>query len=212
MYRGGLSRRQISALAGVPASTVGYHLRVACAADPGLREAHEAATGTGGARITAQGRERMRQLATMVQETGRYPSRNADTTTERTLAVWLQRRREDSRAGTLAPGFRDGLAALPGWEATPRAEADEARWQERLAAVVKYRAAGHDWPRHKATITGEEHDLGVWLHTQRYKARRGELDSEKLGTLDAAVPGWQAGRKRGRKPGSTPEPGPDYRP
>lgn len=166
MYRGGLSRRKIAALAGVPESTVGYHLRVASAADPLLRAAHEEATGAGASRVTAQGRDRMHQLVTMVQDTGRYPSRNAESTSERTMATWLQRRREDARAGMLAPAFRDGLAVLPGWEGTPRAEADEARWQEQLAALAAYRAAGNDWPRHKAVIAGEEHALGVWLHFQ----------------------------------------------
>ncbi|TSE15731.1 hypothetical protein B1A87_007300 [Arthrobacter sp. KBS0703] len=87
MYRGGLSRRKIAALAGVPASTVGYHLRIACAADPLLRAAHEEATGNGASRVTAQGRERMYQLVTMVQETGRYPCRNAESTSERTLSL-----------------------------------------------------------------------------------------------------------------------------
>jgi hypothetical protein len=203
MYRGGLTRARIAELAGVPGSTVGYHLRVACAADPGLREAHEAAAGTGASRVTAQGRERMHQLVAMVQDTGRYPSRNAESTSERTLAVWLQRRREDARAGTLAPVFRDGLAVLPGWEGRPRAEADEDRWQERLAALTAYRAAGHDWPRHKAVIAGEEHELGVWLHSQRFKARRGELDPQKTDALDAAVPGWRTGRQRGRRPGQS---------
>lgn len=96
--------------------------------------------------------------------------------------------------------FGDGLAVLPGWQGTPRAVADEARWQDRLAALAAYRAAGWDWPRHKATVTGEEHELGVWLHTQRYRLRRGELGPAKAQALDAAVPGWRAGRQRGRKP------------
>jgi hypothetical protein len=118
------------------------------------------------------------------------------------LATWLQRRRQDARAGTLAPAFRDGLSVLLDWQALPRIEADENRWQERLTALAKYRAVGHDWPRHKATDSGEEHELGVWLHSQRYKFRRGELDTEKIGALDARVPGWRAGRKRGRTRGS----------
>jgi hypothetical protein len=104
--------------------------------------------------------------------------------------------------GTLAPAFREGLAVLPGWEGKPRAEADEDRWRERLTALVAYRAGGNDWPRHKAFVTGEEHDLGVWLHIQRYSARRGELDALKADTLDAAVPGWRTGRRRGRRAGS----------
>jgi hypothetical protein len=115
------------------------------------------------------------------------------------LATWLQRRREDARAGTLAPDFRDGLAVLPGWEGKRRVEADEDRWQERLTALVAYKTGGNDWPRHKGVITGEEHELGVWLHTQRFNARRGELDPQKAEALDAAVPGWRTGRQRGRR-------------
>jgi hypothetical protein len=38
---------------------------------------------------------------------------------------------------------------------------DEARWQERLTALATYRESGHDWPRHKTTSGGVEHELGV---------------------------------------------------
>jgi hypothetical protein len=114
--------------------------------------------------------------------------------------VWLQRRCEDARTGTLAPAFRKGLAVLPGWEGKPRAEADEERWHERLAELKAYLAAGNDWPRYKATITGEEHGLGIWLHGQRLKQRRGQLDADKAAALDDAMPGWRTGRKRGRRP------------
>ncbi|MET1088005.1 MAG: helicase associated domain-containing protein [Arthrobacter sp.] len=195
MYRGGLPGHPIAELADVPVSTVSYHLRLARAADPELRPAHEKATQPR-ARVTRRGLERMQELITMVRETGRYPSRNASDTPERSLAGWLQRRREDYRAGTLAPVFRDGLAVLPGWEGRLRGEADEERWQERLAALKEYRAAGNDWPRHKAVITGEEHDLGVWLYGQRIKYHGGKLDARRA-ALDAAVPGWRTGRKRG---------------
>jgi hypothetical protein len=64
-----------------------------------------------------------------------------------------------------------------------------------LTALAAYRASGQDWPRHKATVTDQEHELGIWLHTQRFKHRRGELDPAK-----AAAPGWRTGRTRGRKP------------
>jgi hypothetical protein len=198
MYRGGLPGRRIAALFGVPVSTVGYHLRLARAVDPELRQAHEEAAKAKDTQVTARGLEQMQQLVTMVREKGRYPSRNAESTAERTLAAWLQRRREDARAGTLALAFREGLSVLPGWEGKPRVEADEERWHQRLEQLKEYRAAGNDWPRHKAIITGQEHELGVWLHTQRYKQRRGELDAQKAVALDKAVPGWRVGRKRGR--------------
>jgi hypothetical protein len=200
MYRKGLTRDRIAALVEAAPSTVNYHLRIARTLEPGLEADHEAAAGIKPAHATDQGLARVQQLVAMVRETGRYPSRHSPSETERTLAAWLQRRREDARAGVLAEAYRDGLAVLPGWQTPPRTQADEARWQERLAALVEYRAAGNDWPRHKAVITGEEHDLGVWLHFQRAKARRGELDAAKVQELDRVVPGWRAGRRRGRKP------------
>jgi hypothetical protein len=140
------------------------------------------------------------QLAAFVQESGQYPSRTSGDATERTLAAWLQRRRREAADGTLAPAYLEGLAVLPDWRGTPRAMADEARWQHRLTALVGYLASGQDWPRHKATITGQEHELGVWLHIQRFKLRRGELDPARAKALDAAVPGWRTGRTRGKKP------------
>ncbi|WP_247046069.1 helicase associated domain-containing protein [Arthrobacter rhizosphaerae] len=51
---------------------------------------------------------------------------------------------------------------------------------------------------------GVEHELGVWLHTQRYKTRRGELDPAKAAALDERLPGWTSGRTRGRKPQGIP--------
>jgi hypothetical protein len=202
MYRGGLTRSRISALTRAPAATVGYHLSVALAEDPELQSVHEKAAAGTTPQVTAQGLARMRALVAMVQETGRYPSRTSGDGAERALASWLERLRRDATAGTLAPAYRAGLSVLPDWQRPPRAVADEARWQDRLAALMAYRAAGHDWPRHKATLTGEEHELGVWLHTQRYKHRRGELEPAKALAMDESVPGWRSGRRRGRKPGA----------
>jgi hypothetical protein len=179
MYRNGLPGRRIAELADVPVHTVSYHLRLARAADPELRPAHEESARTKKPAVTTRGLEQMHELVAMVQQTGRYPSRSAESTSERTLGVWLQRRRKEAWAGTLAPAFNEGLSVLSGWERNPRPVADEERWHEHLAALKSYRADGNDWPRHKAVVTGEEHELGVWLHTQRYKQRRGELAPRK---------------------------------
>jgi hypothetical protein len=201
MYKGGLARCQIAMLVGAPTSTVGYHLAAARAGDPELQSAHKASAALKTAHTaTASGLERLRELVVFIQDTGRYPSRASSSESERTLAAWLQRRREEARDGTLAHAYRDGLAALSGWQTPTRAEADTAWWAERLAALAEYRAAGNDWPRHKATVTGLEHELGVWLHTQRARLHRGALDEAKMQALDRTVPGWRAGRKRGRKP------------
>ncbi|WP_231941585.1 helicase associated domain-containing protein [Arthrobacter sp. U41] len=89
---------------------------------------------------------------------------------------------------------------MPGWAENRREAADEARWHDRLAELVDFRAEGNDWPRHHDFESEREHTLGVWIHTQRYKRRRTDLDPVKVQLLDAAVPGWQAGRTRGRPP------------
>jgi hypothetical protein len=200
MYRGGLTRGQIARLVGAPTSTVGYHLAAARAEDPELQSPHKAAAALITAHAaTAPGLEHMRELVVFMQDTGRYPSRGGGSESERTLAVWLQRRREEAREGTLALAYRDGPAVLSGWQTPTRTEADKTWWEERLAALVDYRAAGNDWPRHKSFVEGLEHELGVWLHFQRAKLHRGELDESKAQALDEAVAGWRTGRKRGRK-------------
>ena len=202
MYRGGLSRGQIAQPAGAALKTVAYHLRFARAAapDPDLQASHEKAAAQKTTHAaTARGLERMRQLVEMVQEKGRYPSRTAESTAERSVAAWMQRRREDARAGALAPAYRDGLAGLPDWLTPPRTETDEARWQERLKALVAYREAGNDWPRHKAVITGEKHELGVWLHLQRSKTaprRAGSSQGAGVGSGRARLAGGQTGRPK----------------
>lgn len=200
MYRKGLSRGQIADVVGAPSGTVGYHLGVARAQHPGLQAEHEAAAPAKTTTVTPQGLESMKKLITMLRETGRYPSRNAIEKSERTLAAWLQRRRVEARNGRLAPAFRDGLAEVPDWEGTPRKVADDAKWEDNLGALVAYRAAGLDWPRHKPPASSEEHGLGIWLHAQRYKLHRGQLDAAKVNALDSATPGWRTGRRRGRKP------------
>lgn len=200
MYRRGLSRGKIAELTGAPVRTVGYHLTVARKLAPRLPAEHEEAAGKIPKRVMGPSLERVAQLVTWVQESGRYPSTKAKDKTERGLAAWLIRRRKEAREGTLPPAFRDGLSVLPDWQDLRRANSDEVRWQGRLTALAEYRQSGQDWPRHKANIESPERELGVWLHTQRYKARRGELDPAKMAALDARLPGWRSGRTRGRKP------------
>ncbi|SFU10953.1 helicase associated domain-containing protein [Arthrobacter sp. ov118] len=118
------------------------------------------------------------------------------------MARWLSDRRRKAGDGTLHPAYRDRPDRVPGWAGNARTAADDARWHERLAALVAFRAGGNDWPRHRHCASAREHTLGVWIHTQRYKHRRGELDPAKIKLLGDAVPGWQTGRTRGRPPKS----------
>ena len=128
------------------------------------------------------------------------PSGRSGDRGERSMARWLSARRREAAEGTLDPAYSDGLARVPGWADNRREAEDEARWHHRLAQLVAYREEGNDWPRHQSTDSEREHTLGVWIHTQRYKRRRGELDPLKVKLLDDAVPGWQTGRTRGRPP------------
>lgn len=199
MYRRGLSRTQIANLVGASSSKVGYHLTIARRLDPGLVLEHKSFA-SAATRVSGDSIFRMNELIEFVTQEGRYPSSKAASPHERVLGQWLLRRRHDFATGSLAPAFREGLQTLPGWEIDPRALTNEFRWQERLAALVNYRAQGQEWPRHKKTASEDEHTLGVWLHTQRHKLRRRELDQTKVEALDRSLPGWREGRRRGRRP------------
>jgi hypothetical protein len=140
----------------------------------------------------------MAELIAWVSAEGRLPEDRSGDRGERSMARWLSGRRREAAEGTLDPAYRDGLTQVPGWTENRRESEDEARWHYRLDQLAAYREEGNDWPRHKDCDSEREHTLGVWIHTQRYKHRRGELDPVKFRLLDDTVPGWQAGRTRGR--------------
>ena len=194
MYRKGLSRKKIAELARVKVSAVGSHLAAAKAADPGLKTEHRAATASGTG-YAAPGLKRLYQLLAMVEATGRYPSRSAEDKAERELAQWLRRRRRDADAGILNSVIGAGLSVLPDWRRRPREAREEQQWQDHLQQLAAYRAAGHPWPRTTPGVAAPEKELGGWLRNQRYKFRQGELSPARSDALDAALPGWSAGRK-----------------
>lgn len=142
----------------------------------------------------------MDKIIAWVAAEGRFPRDRSPDKSERSMARWFSDRRREAAQGTLHAAFGEGLAQIPGWGWNPTTAAQEARWHRRLAQLVDFRAEGNDWPRHKKCDSEREHTLGVWLHAQRQKQRRGELETEKVKLLDAAVPGWRTGRTRGRPP------------
>jgi hypothetical protein len=143
----------------------------------------------------------MEEVIAWVQVKDRLPGGRSVDRGERSMARWLSGRRREAAEGTLDRAYSEGLARVPGWAGSHRAVADEGRWHHRLAQLVDFRQKGHDWPRHHDYESEQEHTLGVWLHTQRYKRRRGDLDPGKAKLLDDAVPGWRTGRTRGRPTG-----------
>ena len=138
----------------------------------------------------------MEQAIAWITAEGRLPRGHSENRGERSMARWLSDRRREAAEGTLDPAYRDGLARVPAWAGNHRAAADEARWHDRLAELVALRQEGHDWPRHHDYDSEREHALGVWIHAQRYKRRRGDLDPVKAKLLDDAVPGSQSRENR----------------
>ncbi|MET3810859.1 helicase associated domain-containing protein [Arthrobacter sp. UYEF3] len=200
MYRLGLSRQRIADLVRAEPATVGYHLVIARRQDPGLETAHHAAVVTRAGGPSPADLARMEEIIAWIRAEGRLPRDRSQDKRERSMARWLSDRRREAADGTLDPAYRAGLARVPGWEGNPRAAADESRWHDRLAQLVDFRAEGNNWPRHHHYASEREHTLGVWIHAQRYKHHRGDLTPDKVSLLDAAVPGWQTGRTRGRRP------------
>lgn len=203
MYRQGLTTTQIAATAAVGQSTVRYHLAIAATAEPSIRDEHLTATRPPPVtRITAEGLRNLNDTVALYRAEGRLPSSKSASARERALATWLLRRRQDHDQGTLSPTYSDGLQQIPGWEQRTRKDKDEARWNQRMQELTAYMAAGNDWPRHKRTDTEEERVLGMWLHIQRRKYHRNELDQNKETQLNTLLPSWRDGRTRGRPPGS----------
>jgi hypothetical protein len=201
MYRLGLSRKRIAELVRAHPAVIGYHLVIARRQDPGLEAEHHAAAGAAPVPYPSPtDLARMEEIITWVSAEGRLPEGRAPDRGERSMARWLSGRRREAAEGTLDPAYSHGLARVPGWAENRREVADEARWHDRLAELVDFRLEGNDWPRHHDYDSEREHSLGVWIHSQRYKRRRGDLDPVKVKLLDDAVPGWQAGRTRGRRP------------
>lgn len=113
-------------------------------------------------------------------------------------------RRQEAGQGTLSPTYSQGLSIIPGWEQPSTRKADdEARWHQRLAEVIVYRAEGNDLPRHKKPDTEQKRVLGVWVHIQRMKRRRNQLYPNKETQLNTLLPGCPIGRVRGRRTAST---------
>ncbi|MBE4719545.1 helicase associated domain-containing protein [Pseudarthrobacter sp. AB1] len=196
MYRQGITSPRIAATVGAAESTVRYHLTLATKADPGLRGAHKSAAGKT-TRRTAAGAQNLADVVAFHQVEGRQPTTGGRTARERALGVWLHRRRQEAADGTLSPAYRAALSILPGWDTVPRpADRNNARWDQRLAELVEYRAAGNDWPLHKKAATEQERVLGVWLHGQRIDYRTGKIKPAREEQLNESLPGWREGRKR----------------
>jgi hypothetical protein len=195
MYRAGIPSTQIARIIGKPDSTVRRHVRVAKARYPKLASEHQANLRR---RASPHSLRLMEELIARVKQTGRYPSSKDPDHRGRSLFTWLNRRRLEDSAGSIHAELRGGLdAALPDWRCSRKVVDDEALWQETLAELAAYRAAGNDWPRRRSADNDDERRLGAWLSKQRRNRIRQTLDPSRAKSLDAKIPGWPQRRKRG---------------
>jgi hypothetical protein len=198
MYRLRLSRKRIAELVGAEPATVGYHLVIARRQNPELEAAYLAYASTQ-SRPSPPSLARMDEIIAWIETEGRLPRERSENKEERSMARWLSDRRREAAQGTLHAAYGEVLARVAGWGWNHRTATEEARWHRRLAQLVNFREEGNDWPRHKK-CDSERNTLGVWVHAQRQKHRRGELEAEKVQLLHDAVPRWQTRRTRGRQP------------
>ncbi|WP_442545234.1 helicase associated domain-containing protein [Arthrobacter sp. KN11-1C] len=199
MYRLGLNRKRVADFVGAEPASVGYHLVIGRRRDPELEAVHLAAASNEPG-LSPLSLARMDEIIAWIEANGRLPRERSEDKEERSMARWLSDRRREAAQGRLHPAYGEGVARVLGCGWNPRTAAEEARWHLRLAQLVDFREQGNDWPRHKKCDSEPERTLGVWMHAQRQKHRRGELEAEKVKLLDTAIPGLQAGRTRGRPP------------
>lgn len=129
MYRQGLTTTQIAATAAAAPNTVRYHLAIAAATEPSIRDDHRNANHPKRTtRITPEGLQNLHDTIALYRAEGRLASSKSPSARERALATWLTRRL-------------------------------------------------------------------MWLHIQRMKYRRDELDQDKETQLNTLLPGGvRAGR------------------
>jgi len=88
MYRQGLTTTKIAASARVGQSTVRYHLSIAAAAEPSIRDDHRTATRRPPVtRVTAAGMQNLNDTITLYKSEGRLPSTKSPSARERALAM-----------------------------------------------------------------------------------------------------------------------------
>ena len=102
------------------------------------------------------------------------------------LGHWVQRCREDHRAGTMPAARSIALESLPGWAwKQPTVES----WSDGLEALQRFISrAGHAAPPQGEVL--DAFALGWWVTRRRSDYRAGTLSAERASELEA-LPGWQ---------------------
>jgi len=101
------------------------------------------------------------------------------------LGQWLNRCREDHRAGDLSSDRKSELESLPGWTWGRH----EQHWLDGITSLRRYvDDHGHASPTQHTVSDG--FDLGWWVTSTRRRHRLGTLPAEWAEALET-LPGWQ---------------------
>ncbi len=102
---------------------------------------------------------------------------------------WIEARRRQYDAGTLAQDRVDAMDRLGEWIGTGKGNADQL-WAQRLEEVRQFRADAGRLPIYDPQRHPDEKVLAVWLQRQRTWLRKNRLRADRQRLLDRFLEGW----------------------
>ncbi|KQO98497.1 helicase associated domain-containing protein [Leifsonia sp. Leaf264] len=126
-------------------------------------------------------------VAAFLDEHGRLPRAAAADHTEKLLGMWVALQRRSAKEDGIGAGRLAMLdEAIPGWSTT----AHDKTFEQTVEKLRAWRAAGNDRIPSPRSGSDEERSLGWWLHKQRSAVIHGQRTAERIGMIDAVIPGW----------------------
>lgn len=138
--------------------------------------------------------ERAGELSRFRRVHGRFPRGYLEG--EQQLYSFLQHQRKRYRAGKLTEPRKSFLDEhIPGWLTPPKAEREDALWEQRLRELENFTKEQERYPRYKKPKDPSEKILAVWVDRQRHCLRNGTLREARYKQLNEQVPDWQLGKR-----------------
>lgn len=196
MWTRGLDPRRIALVCRVPYRKVYDHIRSTVMKNPGLfgrrLMLHDRpALPNGGLKKRRSWDQRCAELGAFGRLHGRFPRSYIHA--ESSLYSFLQYQRRQYRDGSLSASRKAALDELaPGWLTPPKAEREDALWQQRVTELEKFLQENGRYPSYKKAVSPAEKVLAVWLQRQRHCMREGKMALPRQRQLDAAVPEWMS--------------------
>ena len=122
------------------------------------------------------------ELLKIARKNGRFPSSHSKKQRERFLGMWIDSQLKAYNRGILPQEKIEKLNQIPGWSWNRIVDKWNRKHNETVAFVRKN---GKLPPQHS-----KKHELGVWVHRQREKHKRGKLSQDKIQTIER-IPKWE---------------------